>query len=187
MSVSFANLRQPAARVLIRWAAIVLVFMLILGFLLPYVSSLSRLEEDIDINSGRIRRTRHILFSKKSETIEDTWVSQAIGQPEMSPVWSRVNTFRLGKANSPHYAYHSAIHQLRSVEQIATLIPFSPEAKKDFARGILRCWGQGSDDTADAYIHAVLTRALRKYEENALQVELADLEAIQTEMEHGLR
>jgi len=67
--------------------------------------------EDVDVNYGRYRYQRYILWMKVVERIHDTELSAAyralVGEPG-SPEWRRVNTFSPGVRRSPHYSYHGA-------------------------------------------------------------------------------
>ncbi len=49
--------------------------------------------EDVDINTGRIRYTRYLLFCPLGSRIEETWLSRASQESSDSPDWHRVNTF----------------------------------------------------------------------------------------------
>jgi len=129
----------------------------------PFVtwSPLNCRHEDIDINTGRIRHQRLLLGICVSERIVDSPISRELGIKEVAPDWRRANTFSPCVGRSPHYVFHSGIHQTRELEIIWQLAEFKPEAKKTAARTVLRLWQTGQrDDAADGYIHALSTTAI---------------------------
>ena len=76
--------------------------------------------EDVDIETGRIRCTRYLLYCKISEKIEDSLLTETIGEfaDDVQSDWRRVNKFYPGLHYSPHYAYHGAFSQIRKVDII---------------------------------------------------------------------
>ena len=99
--------------------------------------------EEIDIRSGRIRYTRYILCCLISERITSTPLSEAL-QPSGSlaaiPEWHRVNTFSPGTHHSPHYAFHVAIVQARTLSMLWIATEFTPDAKRESAHRLLSAW-----------------------------------------------
>jgi hypothetical protein len=112
----------------------------------------------VDITNGRIRRQWILLFVKVNESIEETPLSEVVlrGQaPAETPQWHRVNTFSPGTRYSPHYRFHSAGHQIRTLAELWQLPAphdFPPELKELTARHVLALWQEGSDDRAGNYI-----------------------------------
>jgi hypothetical protein len=131
--------------------------------------------EDVDIHSGRIRTTQYLLFIPVQERVEETWISQTIGPSLGPPQWRRVNTFSPGVHHSPHYVYHGAIAQLRSVENVQTMIPFSPPARQHVAREMLMRWQTGSDEAAKEYVDRVLQVAMSHIDNRVSHVDVNDL------------
>ncbi|MEX1016852.1 MAG: hypothetical protein WDZ31_08900 [Phycisphaeraceae bacterium] len=138
-------------------------------------SPLNCWHEEIDINSGRLRTTRYLLYVKVADETQQTWVSRAISQPVGPADWHRVNTFSPGTGNSPHYLYHSAISQIRSFEQLDALLPFEPAAKKQVAVAVLQHWHQGTDHHVDPYLGEVSDTVFALVDAGADRVTVADL------------
>jgi len=122
---------------------LILVVLIVFLFTIPIWSKLCYRCDDVDIKTGRTRHARYLLYCKISEKIEDSILTQTIGQfPDgVQPDWQRVNRFDGIIGNiSPHYAYHGAIAQIHLVAMIWQSSPFSNEAKKQVARTILDKW-----------------------------------------------
>jgi hypothetical protein len=141
---------------------------------------------DVDINTGRTRQIRYLLYCKTSKKIEDSVLTRTIGRfpNDLQPNWQLVNTLPIiGRRYSPHYAYHGAISQIRQVELIWQLCSFSDEAKKHMARTILDRWQSGRGYFgAGSYIHDVWDIAREKTESDPKAIiSLADLLIIQNE------
>ena len=163
------------------------------GLILPAVHSTLRKWpklgcsfDDVDINTGRTRQVRYLLYCKTSERIKDSILTQTIGQfpNDVQPNWQRVNTFPIiGRKYSPHHAYHGAISQIRQVVLIWQLCPFSDEAKKHMAQTILDRWQSDRGYFgAERYIRDVWDIAREKTESNPkAKISLADLIAIHNE------
>lgn len=130
---------------------------------------------DIDINSGRVRRSWYLLYVQVRREIEPTWVSRAAAQPLGPAEWHRVTTFSPGTDHSPHYAYHSALAQVVSLEQQDALVMFTPQARRQVAREALRRWQAGSADEAEAYVHDVAETVMTLAGRGASGVNVSDL------------
>lgn len=137
--------------------AAILLIVVVIPFFLPW-SPLNCWHEDVDITTGRIRRQWILLFVKVSESIEETPVSEIVLRGQFSPAapqWHRVNTFSPGVHYSPHYRYHSAVHQIEQLVNLWQMPPplsFPAELKEPTARHVLALWQEGSDDRASDYI-----------------------------------
>ncbi|MDZ7615737.1 MAG: hypothetical protein U1E05_01960 [Patescibacteria group bacterium] len=113
--------------------------------------------QDINIKTGQARYSRSLWFVKVSERIEDTPLSLAL-QGETVDVadiraWHRVNTFSPGVRHSPHYLFHSALHQARQMEMLESLHELTPERRKEVAKSILVAWQRsGRDSCAEELI-----------------------------------
>jgi hypothetical protein len=141
---------------------------------------------DVDINTGRTRQARYLLYFKTSEKVEDSILTRMIGQfPDgIQPDWRPVNTFPLtGRRISPHYSYHGAIAQIRQVEMMWHSSSFSDEAKRNMAQTILDRWqSDGNYFGAGKYLRKVWNTALDKTESNpAALISVADLGSIPNE------
>jgi hypothetical protein len=160
----------------LKWGLVILVSTLIAGGLvLPAVNSALRKWpklgsefDDVDVNTGRTRQVRYLLYCKTSEKIEDSILTRMIGpSPDgVEPDWRRVFTYpTIGWRYSPHYAYHGAISQIRQVELTWQLCSFSDEAKRHMAWTILDKWqSDRSDFGAGRYISDVWDIAREKTE-----------------------
>ena len=75
--------------------------------------------EDVDINTGKIRYSRYLLFYCVKTEIRDSPLSLALLPQErngVTPDWRRVNTFSPGRRVSPHHMFHGAFYQIRELE-----------------------------------------------------------------------
>lgn len=57
-----------------------------------------------------------------------------------------MNTFSPMVHHSPHYRYHGAIWQARTLERMWDLDLFTPQAKRQMAKDILALWSSGEGD-----------------------------------------
>ena len=124
----------------------------------PFVrwSPLNCRHEDIDINTGRIRHQRFLVGMCVRERFEETPISPQFDLSNVAPDWRRVNTFSPLVRHSPHYRFHSAIHQARELELIWQGTSFTPEAKKQACQDMLQLWQTSqSDYAAEGYIRAL--------------------------------
>ncbi len=155
-----------------RFWLVILIFAVLIGFIVTYPlifawSPLCCRCQEVDIKSGRIRYTRYLFYCKISEKIEDTILTEELGEfaEDVQPDWHRVNTFSPGVRHSPHYVYHGAIGQINKIAMTWQLFPFSDEAKRQVARTILSKWqADGNYFGVDDYIADVSRIAGRKTE-----------------------
>lgn len=114
---------------------------------------------DVDIHSGRLRRTSYLLFCQVRERIEETTVSKELrsGNTELdSAEWRRVLASSPGLSPSPHYSYHSTANQMESLEKLWHAAHFTPEARIESARRLLAAWQLGRNyHLADRYLQAL--------------------------------
>jgi hypothetical protein len=112
-------------------------------------SALNCSHDDIDINSGRIRRQHFLVGLCVNESVEESSLSRLVSEvaAERPPEWHRVNTFSPMVHHSPHYRYHGAIEQIREIEAIWQLAPFTAEAKRQVARDVLSLWQVDEGDS----------------------------------------
>ena len=83
-----------------RWVLViigvpVLVFLVLMSGLVGWFD-LNSVHEDVDIATGRIRRTRYLFYCKIRERIEDSIITKALPPDRLTsarPEWHRVNTF----------------------------------------------------------------------------------------------
>lgn len=120
-------------------------------------------QDEIDIATGRIRHQRYLLGICISERVEDSAISRQLPPPAANSLadWKRVNTFSPLVYHSPHYIYHSAIHQSRELELLWQMSSFTSKAKSKSARDVVYLWQQGKSYTlAGRYIDALSKIAL---------------------------
>lgn len=138
--------------------------------------------DDVDINTGRIRRTHYLLYCKVRERIEDSILTRTISQfPDgVEPAWQRAYTLPIMGRNPYHPPYLLAISQIRQVELSWQLCSFSDEAKKHMARAVLDKWqSDGKASGVEEYIHHVWDMAREKTKADPKAViSVADLESI---------
>ncbi len=123
-----------------------------LGFF-PW-SKLNCWSNEVDLSTGRIRHTRHLFWRQVSQSIEESPVSRALGTNIGPEVWEFDSTFSPNVRNSPHYSFHGAKGQLRTLETTWRLGNFTPEAKAQTAEWLLRLWQKGgTDNTARNFLN----------------------------------
>lgn len=131
-------------------------------------STLNCWHEDVDISTGRVRHTRYLLFCQISDRIEETWLSRN-NSSNSPPDWRRVNTFSPGVDHSPHYRFHGALHQIKTLELADSTIPFAPEAREQVVATLLALWkNSDSDADADDYVEQVAQTAFALHESGVL-------------------
>jgi len=133
-------------RRILRWVgriAIVLLFaplvLIIAGFLLPW-SRINCWDEEIDLQSGRVRTTWYLCFLPVSVQINESAFSRVLTHEDTdgaTPNWQRVNTFSPGVHYSPHYRFHGATTEVSMVEDSWQAGRFTLEARRASAKRIL--------------------------------------------------
>lgn len=144
-------------------------------------SDLNSVHEDVDIATGRIRRTRYLLYGKISESVENSMITQSLSPERLAvaqPEWHRVNTFcGLNHVSPPpHYAFHGAIRTLDMLSDAYNLVFFTGGAKRQVAERVLQSW-QSSQDYHDAadYVPAVYQKAIEYHMAGKTSMEADDL------------
>lgn len=79
-------------------------------------SPLNCWHDDVDINTGCVRHSRYMLFCKIADHTEETWLSSVTKDLKTVRDWRRVKTFSPGVRHSPHYRFHGAIQQIKTLE-----------------------------------------------------------------------
>jgi hypothetical protein len=150
-------------------AAMVAAVLVLPPLVAPLVVSWSRINcrcEDINIKTGQARYARWLWFIKVSERIEDTPLSLALHGETVDVAsirpWHRVNTLSPGVNYSPHYVFHSALHQAQQLERIAAVLDLPPERQREIARAVLTSWQRsGRDSAADEYLRGLIEEGER--------------------------
>jgi hypothetical protein len=118
--------------------------------------------EDIDIHSGRIRRTSYLMWCCVSDRVEQTAISRALPPEDIGtrrPEWKRVNTFSPGVRHSPHYTYHGAITDAELLANIWEWGRLTPAERRQSARELLAAWKSGDKWKAQPVLSAALDLA----------------------------
>jgi hypothetical protein len=158
MSLPVKN-RRWLNRMLLLGAAtpILLVVMSQLG-IFPW-SPINCTSQEVDIYSGRVRNSRYLLFIPVRRTVEDSALTKALLPEDTASAkaeWHRVMTLSPRMHHSPHYIFHSAIHQVQNLELAWQMASFTSGARRKSAQRVLQLWQQsGRDDGADAYLQAI--------------------------------
>lgn len=135
--------------------AILLVLALLVP--LPWVSWGS----EVDIHSGQVRRSVWVVGMLVSRRVEETWVSTA-ASPLGEPEWRYAVTDDWWGGGYSHWRYHSAVHQIESVEKLWEEFPWDDAACQEAAEEILKRWQTGDDTEADQYVDTLLKRVSKK-------------------------
>ena len=133
---------------------------------------------EVDINSGRIRYTRFLIFQKVRGQISDSELTRVLRPGDLNdrqPEWHRVLTLSPGVGNSPHYRYHPAIAQINELALFWRLWNLKPEARHATATNLLRAWHQSEDDFGAARYLAELREITDRVESEHRMVEKSDL------------
>ena len=135
-------------------------------------------QNDIDINSGRIRQTRYLLWVPVQSSVTDSALTRAVS-PEATTDpradWQPVVTLSPGLHYSPHYRFHGAIHQMQELEFSWEFGKMTQAAREKTARQVLRFWQQtGSYGRAAEYIQSVWERA-QDAEKKGNVIDVSDL------------
>ena len=174
---------EPPSRA--KWAWVAVPFLLavvalgiwISGIFTPW-SPVNSWTESIDINSGRIRHQRFLLYRCISDTTKDSPLTEALDPSDLagvSPEWYAAVTLSPGVRNSPHYAYHGAIYQIGELQNLWEMGQFTPAARRATARHLLALWkASGSYFGADNALSS-LYDTTDKAERGGRPVDLSDL------------
>jgi len=142
-------------------APILLLIASVLGFF-PW-SGINCTTQEVDIYSGRIRHSRFLLFVPIERRIEDSALTRALLPEDMAKArteWHRAMTFSPGLRHSPHFIFHSAIHQIRELEDAWQFAAFTPSARRTSAKRVLQLWQKsGSDYGPRDYLRALIELA----------------------------
>jgi len=75
----------------------------------------------LDLNSGKIKRKKYYWYINYHEELYDTYISEIVGGfDENNAKWVIFITLSISHKNSPHYNYHSAVHQINKFKHFVT-------------------------------------------------------------------
>lgn len=140
--------------------AVLVLAPLILPAILPW-SKINRKHEEISIVTGQMRITRHVWFLPVSCQIRDTYLSKTYTVSDVSAgnQWYAVNTSSPWWRHSPHYAFHSALAQVKQLELILEMNNASRDQCVAAMKGLLSAWQESGDDSqAQIYITELSTK-----------------------------
>lgn len=168
------------------WAIIALA--LGLGIALSGLFTWSRLncwDEEIDILSGRMRYTRYLFYCRVSERVASTELSEALRPTDFdpdAPKWRKVNTFSPGVHHSPHYAYHAASAQTRTLVMYWRMGQFTPAARRESALRLLADYQRGKGYfVAEPYLRQLSDLVGERFvQKPVIPVEMTDLPKVRT-------
>jgi hypothetical protein len=129
-------------------------------------------DQELDINSGRLRLSRYVLFFRISQRIEDSPLTKALPADLLhhDAEWHMVNRFSPGVRHSPHYAFHSGIHQIRTLENMWQMLDLGPHIRQRTASHVLALWKHsGGDWLAGDYIYGLMDLDKSNNKENSLR------------------
>ena len=138
--------------------------LLVAGGVLVYVAvygrtggPLRRLHEEVDLNSGRIRRTHYVLLFQTSQHIEQTALSKSQANPPASgPNWRLSRAMGGGRSIGTHWGYRSPLTQVRILEALWEVGDLTDEAKQQVADTVLALWhSEGGLKEADDYLRSI--------------------------------
>ena len=141
---------------------------------------------DIDINTGRTRTTKNLLFYQISNEVKDSILTETIGSfdDNVLPDWKNVSTVVPGAHYYPYPPFHGVFSQIHLVENLWQMFAFSDEAKKHMALCVLKEWQTNKNDyAAGDYIRKVSEIAYEKDKsEHGKLITVEDLEAIKEDI-----
>ncbi len=97
-----------------------------------------------------MRYNKYVLFIKIRNEITETFLSKTLSIPvnvcDIKP-WHLVNQFAPPSFHiSPHYRFHSALSQVRRLENIFCEFNFSTNRQQEIAKQILNTWQMTRND-----------------------------------------
>lgn len=126
-------------------------------------------EDEVDINSGRVRTTDRLYCFRVNRITRETWLSRSLASEPLVVDWRRVNTFRFGTRYSAHHLYHDAINQIKKLEMLDLLVPFEPRVRRRITARVLSLWQSGSDEEVTRYV-GLLEKAVSQLHDHGAKV-----------------
>lgn len=162
-------------RVFLLVTAVTVGILAVLSIAIPW-SPIFRWYDDVDLDSGRVRRVWIVMWLPVREVVSQSWISTSVEQSGDAPEWRRVNTFSPGLPNSPHHVYHGAIAQIHELDWLDRTVPFDEPAKAHVAGHVLDLWKQdGSYYSARDYIACIGAVVMTHHRDGLSPVRLIDV------------
>lgn len=123
---------------------------------------------EINVETGHQRYTRYWFWITTAQRVEATWISDALGFTENTAItpetaWRDVLTLSPGTGNSPHYAFHSALYDLRKGELLLTYTGAKETDLKNIAHAVTWLWRAFDNDAeAGAFLSHVAKASMRR-------------------------
>jgi len=110
--------------------------------------------DEVDIQSGRTRRTYFVAYCCVSAREQDSLLSRVATPTNREPEWHRVNTFSpLTDFSCPHN-FNDAFVQIEMVSALAERNTLPPDEHTEVADKVLEMWrANKSDHGAMTYLH----------------------------------
>jgi hypothetical protein len=133
----------------------------ILGGLITLLLLSFRLQDEVDIYSGRVRHSWLFYPIVILRYVEDSSLTKELSKEEQSEAraaWRRVMIVSPFVGVSPHFAFHRAIGQIDSLRLIWKYEGYTPKARRESARHMLQLWQRdGNYFGADRYLYSLKT------------------------------
>jgi len=103
--------------------------------------------DEVDINSGRVRRSVYVCRILLYRKVEESVISKVLFEntpSATSPKWGLVYLAEPGGARY-HPTYRGAISQMRGLEQLWQQVTFTDEAKREVSSSLLALWQTHGD------------------------------------------
>ncbi len=138
-------------RVFVSGLTLALLAIFVITTMIPW-SPLNSLRTEIDINSGRLRRTRYIAYLQVYQSVEDTPFSRAAERNEGVPQWHTTDVVSPPFINSsPSYVFGAARSQTKELEFLWDSLEADPEFRRKSAEQLMALW-QAEGSTHAAYL-----------------------------------
>ena len=109
--------------------------------------------QDFDLYSGRVRYQTYwgkVMYEERFDTMR---IAQYYEPIKREPDWRRVNKFTNGGRVSPHYYYHGALSDDRSLMQQFEYYKISEARRREVVKKVFELWQKDEGDfEASEYI-----------------------------------
>ncbi|MHC4881571.1 MAG: hypothetical protein ACYTEN_02635 [Planctomycetota bacterium] len=137
--------------------ALVLAFYIVLmPFLWGIVASPSKINctvQEVNIQTGQLRRCRYFYYIKVSEVLQETAIAECVDEPVVfrdTKAWWRINAFGPFRKVSPYYVFHTTVWgDMRDFSLDAK--NKTDEEKKETAVRILQKWQNRAYEITQRY------------------------------------
>ena len=134
-------MRRPRSQVLI--AIVVLVTAIVFIPLFVPWTPINCGYDELDIRTGRTRFSWYLAFVKVYQRVNESALSRALPREMIDgviPEWKTVNAISPGIRYSPHYRFHGAIGQIRSLAFLWDDAKIDESTRRTIASHVLALW-----------------------------------------------